>query len=292
MEFKKVLSGLTLTAVLFLYTACSKDNDKGNISDTDIGLARDEAYVDAIFDELDNLAVTEVKSLDDNDYSASGLKSTDASVCYTVTVDHPDTTTFPKVITIDFGDGCSAVFNGDTITRSGQVSVTITNRWFVPGAQHILTFNNFYFNGAKVEGTRTITNEGWNNKLHLLISVDLENGKVTFNDTAFVTRNASHDWEWALHMNPVYDTIWVNGNASGTNILGESYTRTITSPLVLVRCSNMQYRWGFTAGTMEVENSERGNMTITYTGDGCSNDVIITKDGNEYQYRFRYRRWR
>jgi hypothetical protein len=289
MKMKKQFSGLFFISLLvFAGWSCTKDQD-GNISQTDIALAKDEAYVDAVYDELDNLAMTEVKTLDENGYSESALKSTFSDVCYTVTVDHPDSTTFPKVITIDFGDGCSTVFNGDTITRSGQIILTITNRWFVPQAQHVMTFNNFYYNGAKVEGTRTITNEGLNNKLRLLISIELENGKITFSNDTFITRNASHMWEWALHMNPFNDTIFVTGTASGKNVLGENYVRTITNPLVMVPCSQTPYRYGIVDGSIDVQNSVRGNFTIDYSGDGCSHEVIIKKGGNQYNYHFQFR---
>lgn len=288
MKSKNVFIGLILVAAIgFFAQSCSKD-EEGTIPETDIVLAQDEAYVEAIFDEVDNLALAETKTLDDNDYVNPGLKSTFTDICYTVTVDHPDSTTFPKVVTIDFGDGCSIVFNGDTITRSGQIIITLTNRWFIPGAQHIMTFNNFYFNGAKVEGTRTVTYTGLNQRNRFEVDVELEYGKVSFGD-AFVTRTASHVREWAWHLNPLIDTVYVTGNASGVNTLGENYSRDIVEPLVYVRCSNLNYHWGLAGGKVEITNSTRGNMTIEHSGNGCSGEVIVEKDGNQYNYQFRYR---
>ena len=55
-----------------------------------------------------------------------------------------------------------------------------------------MTFHNFYFNGAKVEGTRTMTNNGLNEKNCLEVANYLENGKVTFGDNVFMTLTASH----------------------------------------------------------------------------------------------------
>lgn len=63
---------------------------------------------------------------------------------------------------MDFGTGCSIVFNGDTIVRSGQIIITVTDRKYVVGSEHIVTFNNFYMNGVKIEGTKTRTNLGMN----------------------------------------------------------------------------------------------------------------------------------
>ena len=290
MEKKNGLIGLLFVAAaaVIFSQSCSKD-DNGSISATDIALAKDDAYVEALFDELDDLAITELTSLDENDYQTTGLKSTSEGNCYTVTVNHPDTTTFPKEITIDFGNGCTLVFNGDSITRSGQINISISNRWSVQNAVQVMTFHNFYFNGAKIEGTRTMTNNGLNEQNRLEIATQLENGKVTFGENAFMTRTASHVREWKRYQNPLNDTIFVSGSANGSNVLGEAYNREITEPLVLVHCAELQYRWAVASGKVSVTNSSRGNMIIEHTGNECDGDVVIEKDGDQYKYQFRYR---
>jgi hypothetical protein len=290
MKTKKGLLGLMMVTLvaMFFTQSCSRD-EAGDISGTDITLAQDDAFADALFDDVDNFVAFELVALDDNGYSTSQLKSTGEEICYTVTVDHPDLTTFPKVITIDFGAGCSIVFNGDTITREGQIIITITNRWFITGAEHSITFNNFFINGVKIEGTRTVTNLGLNIKNHLEQSVVLEAGKVIFNDTAWVAREAEHIREWSRQLNPLHDTLWISGNASGVNILGEEYSRIIVEPLMLLRCLESQYRWVIADGIVEIYNSVRGNCTIDYSDSGCSGEVTIHKNGNEFHYRFRYR---
>jgi hypothetical protein len=291
MKVRKEFMGLMVVAVaaaLFFTQSCSKD-DKGSVSETELALARDDAYVDALYDETDNLVIAEMATLDDNDYATVALKSTSEDVCYSVTVDHPDTTTFPKVVTIDYGEGCSVVFNGDTITRSGQVIITLSNRWFVQDAQQVMTFNNFYFNGAKIEGSRTIINLGLNNQNRPEIGVELENGKVTFADNTYMTRTASHVRSWARQPNPLNDTVFITGTANGINTMGEDYSREITEPLVLVRCSAYQHRWVVAAGKVDITNSVHGIITIDYTGSGCTGDVVVIKNGNQYNYTFRYR---
>ncbi len=287
---KGLLGWVMVTAItLFVAQSCSKDDAAGDISNTDIALAQDDAYADALFDEVDNFVVSEVVTLDLNGYSTGQLKSTSEETCYTVTVDHPDLMTFPKVITIDFGAGCSVVFNGDTITREGQIIITITNRWYITGAEHSITFNDFFINGVKLEGTRTITNLGMNMRNHFEQRVVLEAGKVIFNDTAWVSREAEHVREWSRQLNPMNDTLWITGIASGVNILGEEYSRVIVEPLTLVHCADVDFRWVIADGVVEVTNSVRGNTTIDYSNSGCSGDVVISKNGNEYQYHFRYR---
>ncbi len=287
MKSKYGISVLLLVALALIFvSSCSKDN-AGDIPKEDLALAQDEAYVDAIFDEVDNMALDKVVELDNEDYGFSTYQA-NINVCYTVSVNTHDTTTFPKTVTIDFGDGCTTIFNGDTITRSGQIIITITNRWFVIGAQHMITFNNFYFNGAKIEGTRTVTNNGISDNNRFQSTVTLENGRITFVDDTYITRSSNHMREWAWHLNPLQDTVFVTGSANGINILGEAYQREIIEPLEYVICPNT-YRWGLAGGKVEITNEVRGSATIEHTGESCSGDVIIEKDGNRYTYNFQYR---
>lgn len=286
MKSKYGISVLLLVAVALIFASSCSKNNSGDIPKEDLALAKDEAYVDAVFDEVDNMALDEVVALDNDDYGFTTFQA-NINFCYTVSVNSHDTTSFPKTVTIDFGDGCTTIFNGDTITRSGQIVITVTNRWFVLGAQHIITFNNFYFNGAKVEGTRTVTNDGISSN-RFVSSVVLEEGKITFDEDTYITRSSNHVREWARHLNPMNDTIYVTGSANGINILGESYERNILEPLEYIICPNT-YWWGLAGGKVEITNNVRGSFTIEHTGESCSGDVIIEKDGSRYTYNFLYR---
>lgn len=290
MKLNRIFARMLLSAltVLSLGLSCSREDD-GSISETDLALAQDEAYADAIYTEVDNMVVSEITTLDGNGYLTLGLKSTeDENPCYTVTVDHPDSTHFPKVVTIDYGDGCTVIFRDDTITREGQIKITITDRWFMPGAQNIVTFSDFYINGVKIEGTRTITNLGFNDEDHLELGILLEGGKITFTDNTFMTRDADHVREWIRHFNPQNDTIMITGSANGINILGEEYSRVITDPLVLVHCREYKWRWVIVDGSVEITNSTTGTSTIDYSADDCDGTVIVNKNGYHHNYDFKY----
>jgi hypothetical protein len=283
-------SGLMLAAwiILIFMPTCSRDND-GSISEIDLKLAQDEVYADALYDEVDNMVVSEITALDDNGYVSTGLKSAeDEDPCFTVTVDHPDSTHFPKVVTIDYGNGCTIVFNDDTITRKGQILITITNRWFIPGAQFIVTFGDFYLNNVKIEGTRTITNLGLNSENHLELGIVLQGGKITFEDSTWMSREADHVREWIRHWNPQLDTILITGTANGINVLGEEYSRVITEPLVLVHCQEYKWRWVIVGGTVEVTNSATGITIINHDAEGCEGTVIVNSNGYRHNYAFKY----
>jgi len=290
MKTKNLIFGLMIFAgsTSFLMQSCNK-SDEGSISATDLSLAQDEAYIDAMYQEVDNVVSAELTSLDASGYSTAAKKSSEEDVCYTVTVDHPDSTNFPKIVTIDFGDGCTTVFKGDTIVRQGQIITTVTGRWFTPGSQHIITFNNFFMNGVKIEGTKTNTNLGINNQRHLMMGTELENGKVIFNDTVMATREASHVREIIRTFNPQNDTILVTGSAHGINVMGEDYIREIIEPLVLIHCTDYKWRWVIADGLVNITNSATGTTTLDYSGGGCDGTVIVNKNGYRHNYDFKYR---
>ncbi len=52
-----------------------------------------------------------------------------------------------------------------------------------------VTFENYYFNGIKVEGTKVIENMGYNNNLNLVFSVQLMNGKLTLPEGQTIERS-------------------------------------------------------------------------------------------------------
>jgi len=286
---RKISQMLMLSAILMsIFQACSKDDQEG-LSDTDLALAQDDAYTYALYEEVDQMVMDELAVLDAGAYFPATLKSaTEEEPCYTVDVDFPDSTRFPKVITLDYGDGCTIIFRNDTITRKGVIQVTVTDRWFTEGAQHIVTFIGFSINGAGIEGTRTITNKGFNDSGNLVISAILEGGKVTFSDGMIMTIDASYEKEWIRHLMPQNDTLVITGSASGVNILGENFSRVITEPLILVHCREYRWRWVIIDGAAELTNSTTGTTTIDYSAENCDGTVIVNKNGYRHNYFFKY----
>jgi hypothetical protein len=252
---------------VLLIPSCSKDNS-GAISSKDVTSAQDEIYANALYEEVDNTVVSNVSTLSGMGFSTVNMKSAtcDSNDCMRITVDHPDSVSFPKVVTLDFGEGCTRIFKDDTIVYKGQIIVTLTDHWFVKGSQHIVTFNGFYINGVRLEGTRTITNMGLNDKNHFELGI-----------------------EWIRSHNPMNDTMLVTGSASGINIQGEQYERIITSPLVLVRCQDVKWRWVIVKGTIQITNSETGVSTIDYTSTGCEGSVVLNKNGFHLNMPFAYK---
>lgn len=77
--------------------------------------------------------------------------------CYTITVSHPNSPAiFPIKIIIDFGTtGCRGL---DGHIRKGKIINYYTGRLIVAGAMAYTTFDGFYVDSIKVEGTHKIAN--------------------------------------------------------------------------------------------------------------------------------------
>jgi hypothetical protein len=94
--------------------------------------------------------------------------------CATITVS-PDDSTYPKTVTIDFGDGC---WGPDGKHRKGAIILYFTGPIRRPGSVLTITLRDFYLNRAHIEGTRTISNLSENGDIKFTVQVT--GGKVTF----------------------------------------------------------------------------------------------------------------
>ena len=282
--------------VSFLFTSCENSDSDPNfqadngIDDVEIQSTEDDAMVESLYSSVDGEVDEVVVNLDNSGYQASMMKSAEEEIyiCKTVSVDHPDSVRFPKVITIDYGEGCSKVINGDTITKSGVIKVTITDRWFVEGAMRTVEFVDYYVNGVKIEGTRSVTNKGKNDDGNMEFEIKLRNGKVTFNDTLQYTREATKTREWERAQNPKDDVWYVSGECSGTNLDGYNYSHEITSKLMIIRCAEFRYQWIIVSG--EVELTRNGKQANLNYGDGtCDDTAILTINGETKEIKVRKR---
>ncbi len=64
-----------------------------------------------------------------------------------------------RSITIDYGTGCTGFYDN---TRSGKIIINVTGPGGKMGSKRTVTFDDYYFNGIKVEGTKLFENLGAN----------------------------------------------------------------------------------------------------------------------------------
>ena len=284
-----------LMAGMFLLNSCNLDEQTSSgLNDADIEQAEDDAVADDVYTTVDAMVDDEISTLDANNYNANmhlktvSDKTSDPFVCKVVTVDHPDSTHFPKVITIDYGEGCTVTINGEDYTRKGKIQITVTGRWFLEGATRTTTFIDFFVNDVKVEGTRTVVNTGENENGNLVFEHELTDGKLIFNDTLEYTRTATTEREWVRAATPLLDEWYISGSRSGVNAEGYEYSHEIIERLRMIRCEEYRYQWLIVEGVVEItRNGQTG--TINYGDGSCDDTAILTIDGEEREIEVRQR---
>lgn len=271
MKLKKIFALLSLPT-LFLLPSCQKEEAEPDPEiETTFKLTENQAISESIND--DATVVFFDASVSSGFYRLNGqMETTGILSCATVTVTPQNT--FPKTITIDFGNGCTSI---DGIGRKGKINITLSNYVHIPGATAIMSFDNYYTNGFKVEGTITWTNTSTANGTSW--TRQITNGKVieplsgyywTHEGTKNITQTAGGDTPTNL-LDDVYS---VTGNHTVTNPAGKSRTVTILEALEKkTTCHNVS------KGKMKIQGPN--HFAILDYGDGtCDNTVTITIDGN------------
>jgi hypothetical protein len=267
------------------FSSCSKQSV---IDQASLDMADDDAISDAVFEDIFN-TVDYADIILDN-LTKDGVTKSDLIVsdsCPAISITHPDDELWPKTITINYGTGCEGFFEN---TRSGKIIIVVTGRRMETGSKKTVTFDNYYFNGIKVEGTKEFENLGFNNNQNLEFSVKLMNGKLILPDNGkVIERSFEHTKEWIAGQttrNIWDDEFLITGTANGINYNGVSYTNTIMTALHWKRVCKF-----FVSGIVKIEREGKEPLQINY-GDGeCDAVATISNgvDSRDITLRFRHR---
>jgi hypothetical protein len=278
-HLSKLLS--LVVAFAFFTTACQENEENPNqLSESDLASVQSEAVVESSFEDLDDIGY---ESLFYADAGGRIAVNEDSPLsCAEVTHDWEN-----KTITVDFGEGCEGPHGR---VRSGKVIITYTDRIFVPGAVMTMNFENYFCDGNKVEGTRTRTNISETVNDYLRFRIQLENGKVTWEDGAVSTREALWEITRIRSSNPINDERVRTGSANGITRDGLAYSVTITKSIVWKRgCLPVKRVMIPVEGIKVRELEGESTCTIDY-GDGtCDNLMTVSKDGETREIEIKKR---
>jgi len=280
-RFFYLLSMVLAGSILLI--ACEKNDDK--ITSRDIIMADDDAVITLMYDQSFTEVDMALEQLEYNWKHSSGLKSV-LDTCPVIYVDHNDSTFWPKTVTIDFGsEGCQGPFGN---VRKGVIIIIISDRYLKPGSVRTVTLEDFYINDFKIEGTKTVTNEGRNEDGFMYFTVELTGGKVItptgkeitheFNRTrTWIEGELTPRWRWD-------DKYMIEGQATGINRFGKTYTRTVISPLMIATAC----RW-IMLGTIEIQPEDHSLIVLDYGNGECDDIATITVDGQTKEINLRGR---
>lgn len=173
---KKIIAPICILMLVSCQKSETPINDNGNNNDAVLyytEILNEYVLVNEIFQDVVN---NSGDALLNAEGSLTG-KTNNSKSNPSITIDPLDLDTFPKTITVDFGSGTLCE---DGITRSGVITIVSTGWYREQGSIHTTTFNNYYHEIFKVEGTQVVENYGENEDGHLEYRVTVENGTISF----------------------------------------------------------------------------------------------------------------
>ncbi|MBI1770406.1 MAG: hypothetical protein HYR67_18710 [Bacteroidetes bacterium] len=293
---KKVFSmrSLSIAAVAAIaMLACSKKDDNP-LSSTDSQNVNSESVSASTSSETSDLGNSVIGNVSDTQLASAresgkidGLGLKDRRLLgATITISGTGTRTNPSgTVTIDFGTGVTT----DGITRKGKIIIEYHGRRLQPNSTRSITFNGYYRNSVKVEGTYSVTvSDSTKTNTDVTISFDhTTNLTLTFDGGTTITRTATFTavWDYVIS-NPTQSTIThkTGGGATGSTRKGDTYTMAITKDLVYrADCFAAGFALPLTGTkTISVVHSgaTTGNLyTIDYGTTTCDNTVTVTFNG-------------
>lgn len=270
---------LSLLSVMFLTYSCKKDT---NDTVENIQSAKDNAFASTMFDDVFKQVDDASKEMDENLMNTKLNK--DSVILYgqnaTITV-KPLGNNFPKYINVDFGDTNTLCQDGRE--RRGEINYEISDWYRKTGCVINVTVQDYYVNDHKIEGLKTITNEGFTADSNRYYSVVVNNGQITKVNGDIISWATNRVNEWVSGettvFNPWDDEYLISGASNGTNANGNNFTITITDSLdVRVSC-----RW-IRAGEIKIESGNNSPIYVDYGNGNCDADATATINGNSYNF--------
>jgi hypothetical protein len=274
MKSTKILIAVSL-GFFSLLTSCKKEtstNDSNAVVESTFELSTDNATADFMAED-DNDVLMEAaqdKSLLGN-FVPQTIESNNFLACANVTV--TPLNGFPKTILIQFDSTCTTPSG---ITRKGTIRIVVSDSLRRSGSTAVMTFENYFVNNFKREGTHTWTNtsqpggKSWQRKV--------VSGKITAPNGRYWLHESIKDIVQTAGVNTplnFFDDIFsITGNASVTN--AQAVTRTATILLALQKkyiCHNID------KGRIRFQGPNHFAI-LDYGNGDCDRVATITIDGH------------
>lgn len=194
--------------------------------------------------------------------------------CVTITVSPETPGVFPKTVTLDFGDGCTGARGH---VRKGKIITVFTGRMREAGSTATTTFDNYYFDTLKVEGTQVIANTSANDHRNFTLTVN--EGKLIAPSGSYITWNRSRTWEQTEGNgteSPLDDRFSITGNADGKYVTSNS-TSSWTEDIIQPLTREFICPW-ITEGQLKVVLNPF-TAVLDYGNGDCDNKAVLTING-------------
>ncbi len=249
-----------MVAIGLSFSSCKKSEK----TDSDLISSEDQSQGEMVYDQV-------YKEVDQSANDA-GMKKGGYPI---ITI---DTLASPRTMSINYGTANYLCNDGNY--RRGIILVTWTGKYRATGTIITIGFSNFYQNDNKVDGSKSITNNGRNalNQLSFTIVVA---GKITTSSNETHTWNSNRVRTWvAGEATPIWndDIYEITGTTSGTNRKGITYNANITKALKV----DLSCQWRIVSGTIELIPEGKATRTLDFGNGACDSQVTITINGKTH----------
>jgi hypothetical protein len=283
---KKTIRSLAFlfAVVSITFIGCKKKETETDNEDYDTQAAQDNAQAEGYFNDFNTMADEAAQDSALSTFRVVNPNSLLTACAHVTVVSNPPGGT----ITITFDNAGGACYcTGDGRWRKGTLTVTYSGPYHSPGTTITMTASNYYVGGDttywyKVEGTRTVTNDGLNTSGNPSFSVSVTDAHLTDYTGRTMTWTSNRTREWTAGDSTLIwtdDVYSISGFASGTSFAGTNYSASITSPLIVaLNCHWIKGgSFDFTPDGKAVRSFNFGDGTI------CDNLATATILGRTFE---------
>lgn len=283
LKFLLPATALILSAAFF---SCRKDKND-NQEDNDTSDAADNTFSQQCYNDLGTMADEALRNGTSNTYKFTNPNSV-LSVCASVDLQSGTKVPFSvdgkDTITVNFG--ATNCLCNDGRYRRGTVQFTYTGAYRTTGT--VITVNpiNYFVNDNSVQGSKTITNLGSGSGYQMRHTIVVNGTIVKANGGGTITWSANRTRDWVSGDTTFMwddDVYHISGSASGSKVNGNTYTSTITNPLVRkFDLTNPVCKKYFVQGTLNHQPANKPVRVIDFGNGACDNIATITINGQTY----------
>jgi len=284
----KSINLLAILAVAFglsyTMTSCSNEATVGSDA-TVMTTASDESQAATVSDGIISEADQYVTIAANSGYLAAEAMVGTITATPSVTISPKDSISFPKTIVVDYGTAGFTGKRGNVL--KGIMTIVISEPMWKVNSTRTITFNNFYVNGNKVDGSKVITNKGQNTSKEPYSTVVVKDTMTRIDGTTVIwnserTRTRISNGGTPLDLSD--DKYSISGGSNGINAKGVAYTMLISAGNPLIIYNNYPH---FVQGSVTLTTEKRvalldyGNGTkddlATVTINGVTKDITLKK---------------
>ena len=190
--------------------------------------------------------------------------------CATITLSAD--TGFPKVLTVDYGAGCT---DADENTKKGKLIATVSASWETIGTTIIIQLQDFFVNDLQYTGTVQLTNNGSRSYSAVVTdgSVIASNYTVAYSGERVLRWVEGFDTD-TIAIDDVYE---ITGSSIGVNRNGKSFAA------IIIQALRMQGDCKYiTRGQISLTPSGGATRTINFGDGSCDASATVTINGTDH----------